>query len=89
LRINIQHWIIDIVRASQAFIDSPEGAIAYYDLVSNPLEAAKDGVYITVTLVADHFMVSSTSGISVSLDLNIMTARSTESSSSGTEIGQL
>lgn len=54
----VKHWIIDILRASQAFIDSPEGAIAYYSLVSNRLEAAKDGVYITVTLVADHFMVS-------------------------------
>ncbi|KAK7045183.1 hypothetical protein R3P38DRAFT_2882903 [Favolaschia claudopus] len=53
----IAHWIIDIVRASQGFIDAPEGAIAYYELVSNPLEAAKDGVYITVTLVADHFMI--------------------------------
>ncbi|KAF8142272.1 hypothetical protein K438DRAFT_1878444 [Mycena galopus ATCC 62051] len=53
----IAHWIIDIIRASQAFIDSPEGAIAYYDLVSNQLESAKDGVYITVTLVADHFMI--------------------------------
>ncbi|KAF7364331.1 hypothetical protein MSAN_01093300 [Mycena sanguinolenta] len=53
----VSHWIIDIVRASQAFIDSPDGAIAYYDLVSNSLEAAKDGVYITVTLVADHFMI--------------------------------
>ncbi|KAJ6496291.1 hypothetical protein C8R45DRAFT_985487 [Mycena sanguinolenta] len=53
----VSHWIIDIVRASQAFIDSPEGAIKYYDLVSNSLEAAKDGVYITVTLVADHFMI--------------------------------
>jgi hypothetical protein len=87
LRINVQHWIIDIVRATQGFIDAPEGAIAYYELVSNPLEAAKDGVYITVTLVADHFMVSPTSDISVSLDLYIITSRSTESSSSGTEIG--
>ncbi|KAJ7662739.1 hypothetical protein DFH06DRAFT_1396897 [Mycena polygramma] len=53
----IAHWIIDIIRAVQGFIDAPEGAIAYYELVSNPLEAAKDGVYITVTLVADHFMI--------------------------------
>ncbi|KAJ7868890.1 hypothetical protein B0H13DRAFT_2351183 [Mycena leptocephala] len=53
----VAHWIIDIVRATQGFIDAPEGAIAYYELVSNPLEAAKDGVYITVTLVADHFMI--------------------------------
>ncbi|KAJ7722619.1 hypothetical protein B0H16DRAFT_1896093 [Mycena metata] len=53
----VAHWIIDILRASQAFIDSPEGAIAYYSIVSNRLEAAKDGVYITVTLVADHFMI--------------------------------
>jgi hypothetical protein len=54
---NSQHWVIDILRASQAFIDAPEGAVAYYSLVSNELEAAKDGVYITITLVADHFMV--------------------------------
>ncbi|KAF7373092.1 hypothetical protein MSAN_00517000 [Mycena sanguinolenta] len=53
----IAHWIIDIVRASQAFIDTPGKAIEYYSLVSNSLEAAKDGVYITVTLVADHFMI--------------------------------
>ncbi|KAJ7148000.1 hypothetical protein C8R46DRAFT_540305 [Mycena filopes] len=52
----VVHWIIDIVRASQAFIDSPD-AVAYFSLVSNQLEAAKDGVYITVTLVADHFMI--------------------------------
>ncbi|KAJ7617053.1 hypothetical protein FB45DRAFT_933337 [Roridomyces roridus] len=55
--LSIAHWIIDITRAYQGFIEAPEGAIAYYGLVSNPLEAAKDGVYITVTLVADHFMI--------------------------------
>ena len=54
---NAQHWVIDILRASQAFIDAPERAVAYYNLASNELEVAKTGVYITVTLVADHFMV--------------------------------
>ncbi|KAJ6458180.1 hypothetical protein C8R45DRAFT_1110095 [Mycena sanguinolenta] len=53
----VAHWIMDIVRASQAFIDSAGGAIAYYSLISNPLESGKTGIYITVTLVADHFMI--------------------------------
>ncbi|KAF7378378.1 hypothetical protein MSAN_00264100 [Mycena sanguinolenta] len=55
--LSVAHWIIDIVRASQAFIDSAGRAAAYYSVVSTPLEAAKTGVYITITLVADHFMI--------------------------------
>ncbi|KAJ6458183.1 hypothetical protein C8R45DRAFT_1183614 [Mycena sanguinolenta] len=53
----VAHWVIDIVRASQAFIDSAGGPIVYYSTISNSLESVKTGVYITVTLVADHFMI--------------------------------
>ncbi|KAJ6588253.1 hypothetical protein B0H19DRAFT_1098526 [Mycena capillaripes] len=55
--LSIVHWIIDIVRAVDAFIDSPAGALAYYADVSNPLQAAKTAVYVTLTLTGDFFVI--------------------------------
>ncbi|KAJ7870765.1 hypothetical protein B0H14DRAFT_2725310 [Mycena olivaceomarginata] len=57
--LSLTHWIIDIARAVSAFIDTPAGALAYYEDVGNPLEAAKDAVYVTLTMTGDLFMVSS------------------------------
>ncbi|KAJ7809501.1 hypothetical protein B0H14DRAFT_2866079 [Mycena olivaceomarginata] len=42
--LSLTHWIIDIARAVSAFIDTPAGALAYYEDVGNPLEAAKDAL---------------------------------------------
>jgi len=55
--LSIVHWIIDIVRAVDAFLDSPLGALAYYADVSNPLQAAKTAVYVTLTLTGDFFVI--------------------------------
>jgi hypothetical protein len=40
-----------------AFLDTPAGALSYYEDVGNPLEAAKTAVYTTVTMTGDFFMV--------------------------------
>ncbi|KAJ7362897.1 hypothetical protein DFH08DRAFT_841633, partial [Mycena albidolilacea] len=55
--LSLTHWIIDIARAVSAFIDTPAGALAYYEDLGNPLEAAKDAVYVTLTLTGDLFMI--------------------------------
>ncbi|KAK7050235.1 hypothetical protein R3P38DRAFT_3306447 [Favolaschia claudopus] len=55
--LSIVHWIIDIVRATDAFLNSPLGALAYYADVSNPLQAAKTAVYVTLTLAGDFFVI--------------------------------
>ncbi|KAJ7096121.1 hypothetical protein C8R44DRAFT_860165 [Mycena epipterygia] len=55
--LSMTHWIIDITRAVNAFINTPEGALAYYEDVSNPLETAKTAVYVTVTMTGDFFLI--------------------------------
>ncbi|KAJ7078233.1 hypothetical protein C8R43DRAFT_1245304 [Mycena crocata] len=55
--LSVTHWIIDITRAVAAFIDTPTGALSYYEDVGNPLEAAKTAVYVTVTMTGDLFMI--------------------------------
>ncbi|KAJ7214325.1 hypothetical protein GGX14DRAFT_443730, partial [Mycena pura] len=55
--LSLTHWIIDIVRAFQAFFDTPAGALAYYADVANPLETAKTAIYVTVTQTGDLFMI--------------------------------
>ncbi|KAJ7607409.1 hypothetical protein FB45DRAFT_948246 [Roridomyces roridus] len=55
--LSMVHWIIDVVRAMDAFIDSPDGALVYYANVSNPLQAAKTAVYVTLTLTGDFFVI--------------------------------
>ncbi|KAJ6599963.1 hypothetical protein DFH09DRAFT_1271508 [Mycena vulgaris] len=55
--LSITHWVIDIVRAINAFLDSPNGALAYYADVSNPSQAAKTAVYVTLTLTGDFFVI--------------------------------
>ncbi|KAF7353826.1 hypothetical protein MVEN_01068200 [Mycena venus] len=55
--LSIVHWIIDVVRAMDAFLNSPLGALAYYADVSNPLQAAKTAVYVTLTLSGDFFVI--------------------------------
>ena len=55
----MQHLIIDIVRAADAFVHLEAGsALEYYLNLSNPLQAAKTAVYVTLTLVGDGFVVS-------------------------------
>ncbi|KAJ7730352.1 hypothetical protein DFH07DRAFT_895197 [Mycena maculata] len=49
--------IIDIVRAVDAFLDTPGGSLAYYANISNPLQAAKTAVYVTLTLTGDFFVI--------------------------------
>ena len=58
----MQHWIIDVIRSVDAFVHLMNGtATAYYGNLSNPLQAAKTAVYVTLTLVADSFVVSADS----------------------------
>lgn len=50
--------ILDILRATQAFVYAQDGgALDYYLNLSNPLQAAKTAVYVTITLVGDGFVV--------------------------------
>ncbi|KAJ6472843.1 hypothetical protein C8R47DRAFT_1324521 [Mycena vitilis] len=51
------HWILDIIRAMQAFLDTPEGALAYYANIANPLQLAKTAIYTCLTLTGDFFLV--------------------------------
>ncbi|KAK1233226.1 hypothetical protein PQX77_003623 [Marasmius sp. AFHP31] len=54
------HWILDVIRAKAAFIDTqplPDGTLGYYLDLSNPLQAAKTAVYVTLTLVGNGFMI--------------------------------
>ncbi|CAK5271753.1 unnamed protein product [Mycena citricolor] len=50
------HWVVDIVRIEQAFLHEPD-RIAYLADISDSLEAAKIGIYVTVTLIGDCFMI--------------------------------
>ncbi|KAL0062149.1 hypothetical protein AAF712_010991 [Marasmius tenuissimus] len=56
------HLILDVIRAKAAFIDAQPlegtpGSLLYYLDLSNPLQAAKTAVYVTLTLVGDGFMI--------------------------------
>lgn len=44
-------------RAIEGFLDAPEGALLYYEDVSNQLQVAKTGVYVTLTLTGDAIVV--------------------------------
>jgi len=55
--LSITHWAINIARAKIAFIDKPGEAIPYLANPADPLETAKTGVYVTITVLADFFMV--------------------------------
>uniref|UniRef100_A0A8H8CG87 Uncharacterized protein n=1 Tax=Psilocybe cubensis TaxID=181762 RepID=A0A8H8CG87_PSICU len=50
---------MDIVRAVNAFVDSPQpgGALEYYGNLSDPLQAAKTAVFVLLTLVGDAFVI--------------------------------
>ncbi|KAI9061938.1 hypothetical protein FKP32DRAFT_1575162 [Trametes sanguinea] len=58
--LSVAHLAVDVVRAVQAFVvwgsRQANGAEAFYDIVSDPTEVAKDVIYITMTLVADSFV---------------------------------
>ncbi|KAJ7611914.1 hypothetical protein DFH06DRAFT_154624 [Mycena polygramma] len=54
---SVAHWVIDIVRATEAFLDTPEGALAYYANIANPLQLAKTAVYTCLTLTGDFFLI--------------------------------
>ncbi|KAK0437129.1 uncharacterized protein EV420DRAFT_203608 [Desarmillaria tabescens] len=52
------HLILDIVRAIEAFVELERGgAQQYYLDLSNPLQAAKTAIYVTLTLVGDGFVI--------------------------------
>ncbi|KAG7444135.1 uncharacterized protein BT62DRAFT_934310 [Guyanagaster necrorhizus] len=52
------HLIIDIIRAIEAFVELERGgALQYYLDLSNPLQAAKTAIYVTLTLVGDGFVI--------------------------------
>ncbi|KAG7094095.1 hypothetical protein E1B28_007713 [Marasmius oreades] len=55
------HLVLDIVRAKAAFVDvganGSNRALEYYGNLSDPLQAAKTAVYVTLTLVGDGFMI--------------------------------
>ncbi|KAJ7245620.1 hypothetical protein B0H12DRAFT_781858 [Mycena haematopus] len=55
--LSISHWILDIIRVMQAFLDNPAGAIVYYADVANPLEVAKTTVYVAITMTGDFFLI--------------------------------
>ncbi len=53
-----QHLILDILRATEAFVQLKDGgALGYYLNLSNPLQAAKTAIYVLLTLVGDGFVV--------------------------------
>jgi len=52
------HWILDVIRGVQAFVELERGgALQYFLDLSNPLQAAKTAVYVTLTLVGDGFLI--------------------------------
>ncbi|KAK0460065.1 uncharacterized protein EV420DRAFT_249340 [Desarmillaria tabescens] len=52
------HLILDIIRASEAFVGlTGRTALDYYSDLSNPLQAAKTAIYVTLTLVGDGFVI--------------------------------
>ncbi|PBK67234.1 hypothetical protein ARMSODRAFT_1086201 [Armillaria solidipes] len=52
------HLILDIIRAIEAFVELESGgALQYYSDLSNPLQAAKTAIYVTLTLVGDGFVI--------------------------------
>ncbi|KAK0201469.1 hypothetical protein DFS33DRAFT_1276360 [Desarmillaria ectypa] len=52
------HLILDVVRAAEAFVGNAEStALGYYSDLSNPLQAAKTAIYVTLTLVGDGFVI--------------------------------
>ncbi|KAJ7055613.1 hypothetical protein C8F01DRAFT_1158737 [Mycena amicta] len=55
--LTIAHWIVDIIRARIAFIDNPGGAVLFLSNPAQPLEGAKIGLYSTITIFADFFMI--------------------------------
>jgi hypothetical protein len=56
----VQHLIIDIYRAFQAFlIIGDHGATTYYNRIGDPLFLAKTIVYFGQTLLGDGIIVSS------------------------------
>ncbi|KAF4565428.1 hypothetical protein EYR36_001999 [Pleurotus pulmonarius] len=52
------HLVLDILRATEAFVRQKDGGpLLYYLNLSNPLQAAKTAVYVTLTLVGDGFVI--------------------------------
>ncbi|KAJ7608046.1 hypothetical protein DFH06DRAFT_211118 [Mycena polygramma] len=51
------HWIIDVIRAVDAFLDTPAGPLSYYADIANPLQLAKTAVYTCLTLTGDFFLL--------------------------------
>ncbi|TBU44153.1 hypothetical protein BD309DRAFT_958987 [Dichomitus squalens] len=57
--LSVAHLCIDVQRALQAFVvegGKPDGALLFYSTLNNPTLVAKDGIYITMTIVADSFV---------------------------------
>ncbi|KAF7300978.1 hypothetical protein MIND_00660900 [Mycena indigotica] len=55
--LSIVHWVVDIIRARIAFIDDPANAVQYLTDPTVPLDGAKLGLYASITIVADFFML--------------------------------
>ncbi|KAI0318575.1 hypothetical protein OF83DRAFT_1291579 [Amylostereum chailletii] len=60
LAIATSHLVVDFVRVVEAFIvniNEPGGAVAYYELLSNPLQVAKTVFYVTQTTIGDGMLI--------------------------------
>jgi len=56
--ISTTHWILDVIRAVDAFVNLANGgADGYYGDLSNPLQAAKTALYVFLTVVGDGFAI--------------------------------
>ncbi|KAJ6540454.1 hypothetical protein B0H19DRAFT_1239720 [Mycena capillaripes] len=55
--LSIAHWIINIIRAWISFIDRAGHSITYLANNTDPTETARTGVYVSITVCADLFMI--------------------------------
>ncbi|CAK5271724.1 unnamed protein product [Mycena citricolor] len=53
----LAHWILDIIRVQLAFIGTQPNPIAYLSDFSTSINAGKSSINLTVTLIADLFMI--------------------------------
>ena len=63
-----QHFIMDLMRAMQAYtseMEIPFAAVFYYTIVRHDLDLIKSGCYIAVTIVSDGLIVCRTCAASL------------------------
>ncbi|TFY71780.1 hypothetical protein EVG20_g1234 [Dentipellis fragilis] len=51
------HILIDIIRAMNAFVYAPHGALAYYNALGDPLVVTKTALYVTQMLLGDSVII--------------------------------